>query len=199
MPAPLTPSSRDISYPFLSEVAAIRQRARQHIQRGAAAPAQLATTETVLRLLNEALSIELGRMCRNCGSSYVVGDAMVAGSEHRCLASTRAQHHPVDRIAARIAQLGGTPDFTADTFPGLQQSAHIEYESLADRIEEDLIAEHIAVESYADILHYLGGEDRVTRRLFEALLAKARRRLEKLACTRERLLPKAAAISAPET
>jgi bacterioferritin len=70
---------------------------------------------------------------------------------------------------------------------------------LADRIEEDLIAEHIAVESYADILHYLGGEDRVTRRLFEALLAKARRRLEKLACTRERLLPKAAAISAPET
>jgi bacterioferritin len=76
-----------------------------------------------------------------------------------------------DRIEARITQLGGSPDLNPE---GLASRSHSEYKegtSLVDTIKEDLIAERVAIESYNEIIRFLGEKDPTSRRLMEAILA----------------------------
>ncbi|MEO8751172.1 MAG: ferritin-like domain-containing protein, partial [Casimicrobiaceae bacterium] len=76
-----------------------------------------------------------------------------------------------DQIAERMVQLGGAPDFAPD---GLSRRSHAEYAegtTLASMIREDLVAERIAIDSYREIIQYLGDQDPTTRRMMEAILA----------------------------
>jgi bacterioferritin len=77
----------------------------------------------------------------------------------------------VDRIAERINQLGGTPDFNPQS---LTARAHTEYKTtddLLDMVREDLVAERIVIASYTEIITWLGNGDPTTRRMFEEILA----------------------------
>ena len=52
--------------------------------------------------------------------------------------------------------------------------SHSEYvagDSLVDMIREDLVAERIAIESYSEIVRFLGDRDITTRRMLESILA----------------------------
>src|SRR5205085_6405432 len=85
-------------------------------------------------------------------------------------ANEEQQH--ADQIAERITQLGGAPDFSPD---GLALRSHAEYVeggSLEEMIKEDLIAERIAIDSYREMITYLGDEDPTSRRMMEEILAK---------------------------
>ena len=76
-----------------------------------------------------------------------------------------------DQIAARIVQLGGEPNFSPE---GLLTRSHAEYvegNSLIDMIKEDLVAERIAIDSYREMVTYLGSDDPTTRRMLEGILA----------------------------
>jgi bacterioferritin len=84
--------------------------------------------------------------------------------------SNEEQGH-ADQIAQRIVQLGGAPNFSPE---GLLTRSHAEYvegETLIDMIKEDLVAERIAIDSYRDIIQYLGNDDPTTRRMMETILA----------------------------
>ena len=77
----------------------------------------------------------------------------------------------VDLIAERIVQLGGSPNFSPD---GLTSRSHSEYQegtTLLDMIKEDLVAERIAIDSYTEMIHYVGDQDITTRRMLEGILA----------------------------
>jgi bacterioferritin len=77
-----------------------------------------------------------------------------------------------DRIAERITQLDGTPNFSPD---GLSTRSHAEFvvpEDLASMIEENLVAERIAIDSYREIINYVGDRDTTTKRLLEEVLAQ---------------------------
>ena len=53
--------------------------------------------------------------------------------------------------------------------------SHAEYvpgTSLTEMIREDLVAERIAIESYGEMVRYLGDRDPSTRRMLEGILAK---------------------------
>jgi len=54
-------------------------------------------------------------------------------------------------------------------------------------IKEDLVAERIAVESYAEMVRYLGDDDPTTRRLLEEILAKEEEHADDLRNLIERL------------
>jgi bacterioferritin len=192
--AQLTPPGREVIYPFLSDLAAIRQRARQHIRHCAEIPETNATTEAALRLLNDALEIELGHVCRNCSHLHTGDGTVSAEFGAECPRYSQIARRHVDQIAARIIQLGGKPSFTSNEMAHLRESAYTECDSLADRIEEDLIAEHIVVESYRDILHFLGGQEPITRKLVESILAVAQRRLAELIRMREQMLRESSAV-----
>jgi len=86
-----------------------------------------------------------------------------------------------DLIAARIVQLGGEPNFSPE---GLLTRSHAEYvegESLVDMIKEDLVAERIAIDSYGEMIRYLGNDDPTSRRMLEGILAMEEEHAEDLA------------------
>jgi bacterioferritin len=157
---------------FVSDVKEIRRRARAHMQQGPVAAGYRADRDTVTRLLNEALATELVCVLRYKRHYYVA-----SGIHARSVAEEFAEHAAeeqahADEIAERITQLGGEPDFNPDGLLGRSHSEYVPGEDLLDMIREDLVAERIAIESYADMVRYLGDRDPTTRRMMEEILAK---------------------------
>ncbi len=176
------------SCPFLSEVADIRRRARHYIQEGPVTPSYAAERDAVLRLLNEALATELVCVLRYKRHHFMAGGVVAEAVRAELLQHAYDEQGHADRIAERIVELGGSPNFDTD---GLAQRSHSEYvegETLADMLAEDLIAEHIAIESYREIVQYLGSKDVTTRRLFESILAVEEEHAEDLRSMREDML-----------
>jgi bacterioferritin len=86
-----------------------------------------------------------------------------------------------DRIAERITQLGGQPNFNPE---GLLTRSHAEYvegETLLEMIKEDLVAERIAIDSYAEMVRYIADGDPTTRRMMEGILANEEEHADDLA------------------
>jgi bacterioferritin len=157
---------------FVSDIQALRKRARQHIEEGAVTPGYTANRETVIKVLNEALATELV-----CVLRYKRHHFMAAGIHADSVSSEFSEHAAdeqghADRIAERIVQLGGEPNFSPDGLSSRSHAEYIEGTSLADMIKEDLVAERIAIDSYREIINYLGADDPTTRRLMEEILAK---------------------------
>jgi len=84
--------------------------------------------------------------------------------------ATEEQAH-ADRIAHRITQLGGEPDFNPEGLATRSHSEYVEGSTLEEMIREDLVAERVAIESYGEIIRYLGDNDPTTRRMLEEILA----------------------------
>ena len=156
----------------LTDVQTLRQRARQNIEDGAVTEGYHADRKTVLRLLNESLATELVCYLRYKRHYFMATGlkASVAAAEFLEHATQELQH--ADLLAERIMQLGGEPDFNP---AGLTERSHAEYvagKNLREMITENLVAERIAVDSYREIVVYLGDDDPTTRRLFEEILAQ---------------------------
>ena len=161
-----------MSYVQLTDVQTLRERARQHVENGAVTEGYAADRETVLRLLNEALATELVCNLRYRRHYHMASGlkASVAADEFLEHAEQELEH--ADRLAERIVQLGGAPDFTPE---GLTQRSHAQYVegvNLREMIVENLVAERIAIDSYREIVQYLGEHDPTTRRIFEDILAQ---------------------------
>lgn len=155
----------------LSDVDALRRRARQSIEEGAVTPGYGADRGTVLRLLNEALATELVCTLRYKRHYFTAKGANSASVAAEFLEHAKEEEEHADRIAERIVQLGGDPDFSPH---GLAERSHAEYvsgSSLEEMIRENLVAERVAIESYREIVRYLGDRDPTTRRLMEDILA----------------------------
>jgi bacterioferritin len=157
--------------PFLSDVQAIRKRAREHIEEGAVTAGYQADRDTVLKLLNDALATEIV-----CTLRYRRHYFMAKGIHSKSIADEFLQHSNeeqghADQLAERIVQLGGEPNFSPD---GLLTRSHAEYvegTSLVDMIKEDLVAERVAIDSYREIIQFLGEKDPTSRRVMESILA----------------------------
>ena len=166
---------------FLSSVRELRDRARRHIEQGAVVEGYRAHRPTVLKLLNEALATEL-----ICVLRYKRHYFMADGINAKSVAAEFQQHAAeeqghADEIAARIVQLGGEPNFSPD---GIAERAHAEYKegrNLLDMIREDLVAERIAIESYSEMVAYIGHDDPTTRSMLEGILAMEEEHAEDLA------------------
>jgi bacterioferritin len=157
---------------FVSDLEAIRRRARQHIENGAVTESYQADRETVIRVLNEALATELVCVLRYKRHYY-----MATGIHAQAVADEFAEHakeeqEHADMIAERITQLDGAPDFNPEILAKRSHSQYVEGTSLVDMIREDLVAERIAIESYSEIIRYLGEKDPTSRRVMEEILAK---------------------------
>jgi len=157
--------------PFLSDVQTLRQRARQHIERGAVTEGYQADRDTVLELLNTALATELVCVLRYRRHHFMASGLHAEAAAREFLEHAEEEQEHADRLAARIVQLGGEPDFAPK---GLTKRSHSEYgdaTALREMLREDLIAERIAIESYGEMIRYVGDRDPTTRRLLEDILA----------------------------
>jgi bacterioferritin len=157
--------------PFLTDIQTLRKRAREHLEQGAVTPGYGADRDTVVKLLNEALATELV-----CVLRYKRHFFMATGINAQSVAAEFLQHANeeqahADQIAQRIVQLGGAPNFSPDGLASRSHAEYVEGDNLLDMIREDLVAERIAIDSYREMIAYLGDRDSTTRRMLEGILA----------------------------
>jgi bacterioferritin len=157
---------------FLTDVQEIRRRAREHIEQGAVTPAYRANRDTVIQLLNDALATEIVCVLRYRRHYYMASGLASEAIAQEFLQHANDEQDHADQIAIRITQLGGAPDLNPAGLITRSHSEYVEGESLIDMIKEDLVAERVAIESYGEIIRYVGNDDPTTRRAMETVLAK---------------------------
>jgi bacterioferritin len=156
---------------LLTGVQTLRKRARQRIDEGAVTAGYSADRETVLKLLNDSLATEIVCVLRYRRHHFMAKGIQSKSIADEFLAHSNEEQGHADEIAARIVQLGGEPNFAPDGLVSRSHAEYVEGESLVDMIKEDLVAERIAIDSYREIIQYLGDQDPTTKRMLEGILA----------------------------
>ena len=154
----------------LTDTLTLRNRARHDIERGAVTASYTADRLEVIKLLNEALATELV-----CVMRYRRHYFMARGINSKNIAEEFLQHSNeelghADKLAARIVQLGGEPDFCPDNLTSNSHAEYVAGDTLVDMIAEDLVAERIAVDSYREFVQYLGDKDPTTSKILKEIL-----------------------------
>jgi bacterioferritin len=157
--------------PFLTDIKTLRERARKHIENGAVTDGYTADRETVVKLLNEALATEIVCVLRYKRHYFMASGIHAEGVAAEFLEHANDEQGHADQIAQRIVQLKGEPNFNPE---GLLMRSHAEYvegTTLIEMIQEDLVAERIAIDSYREMITYFANDDPTSRRMLEGILA----------------------------
>lgn len=176
-----------VAKPFLSDIQAIRQRAREHIDRGAITAGYGADRATVINILNEALATEIVCVLRYKRHYYMAAGIHAKSVAAEFLEHANEEQGHADRLAERITQLDGAPDFNPEGLLSRSHADYVEGDDLVDMIKEDLVAERIAIDSYREIVQYLGDDDPTSRRMMEEILAMEEEHAEDLSTLLEEL------------
>jgi len=145
--------------------------ARNNLEDGAMTPAYGPWRDDIVSLLNDALATELVCVLRYRRHHFTADgvDSPKIAEEFMVHANEELGH--ADRLAERIVQLGGKPDFNPK---GLLDRSHADYDDSSDlnaMIRSNLVSERVAVESYRQMIELVGDKDSTTRRLLEDILA----------------------------
>lgn len=173
--------------PFLTDIKLIRSRARSQMQNGAVTEGYSANREKVIEILNEALATEIVCVLRYSYHHYKASGIHAKSVAAEFLEHAQEEQGHASRIAERITQLNGNPNFSPN---GLQSRSHSEYVEggeLVEMIEENLVAERIAIDTYREIIQYLGNDDPTTRRMMEEILANEEEHAEDMHTLLEQL------------
>ena len=148
----------------------IRRRARQNMDEGALTKSYGSDRDTVVKLLNAALATELVCVLRYKRHYYMAQGihSQAVQEEFREHAEEEMEH--AECLAERIVELGGEPDFNPNGIADRSHSEYVEGTDLLDMIEENLVAERIAIDSYRAMIQYIGEGDPSSRRVLEHIL-----------------------------
>ena len=166
---------------FLTDIKTLRERARKHIENGAVTEGYRGDRETILRLLNESLATEIVCVLRYKRHYFMAQGIHAQAVQAEFLEHANEEQQHADQIAERIVQLGGAPNFNPEGLLSRSHAEYVEGGSLVDMIKEDLVAERIAIESYGEIVRFIGDKDPTTRRLMEGILAMEEQHADDLA------------------
>jgi bacterioferritin len=197
MSANLADPQRERVHPFLSSVAEIRSRARLQIAAGAANADRPIERDAVLRLLNAALATELACVVRYRRYCLMTAEAAPEVPKSEFMKRAQEEQGHADQIAAHIVELGGQPNLAASNQSDRGELA--DDELLTDMLAEDLIAERIAIDTYREIIRYLGDQERATRQLIEKIMSAEQGHAEELASLRDEILRRERAAAVANT
>lgn len=176
----------DARKPFLSDVKTLRERARHKMMDGAVTASYELDPGHAVDVLNQALATEIV-----CVLRYKRHAFMARGPNSEPISAEFATHAGeeqahADLICERIVQLGGAPDLNPEGLLSRSHSQYVEGQSLREMVEENLIAERIAIDSYRDMAHWFGAKDSTTRRMLEGILAQEEEHADDMADLLER-------------
>ena len=177
---PNTQKDKNTQRPQLTDIKTLRARAREHIEQGAVTSGYAAERGAVTKLLNEALATELVCVLRYKRHYFMASGIHAAAVAAEFLEHANEEMKHADSLAKRIVELRGEPDFSP---AGLADRSHAEYaegSNLKEMIKEDLIAERVAIESYREMIAYLGDADPTTQRMLKEILASEEEHAEDL-------------------
>lgn len=158
--------------PFVTDIEAIRKRARDHLEEGAVTTNYEGEVDTAIRLLNDAIATEIV-----CVLRYRYHAVVAAGISSDSVKAEFEEHaHDEEQhmlwLAERVNQLGGNPNLSPEHLATRSATQYVEGGDLVAMIKENLVAERIVIEIYRDMIRYFGGKDPTTRILFERILAQ---------------------------
>jgi bacterioferritin len=156
---------------FIESIDVIRARARKNIEDGAVTDGYEADRNVVVSLLNDALATELVCVLRYKRHYFMATGLNALPVAEEFLEHANEEQEHADALAERIVQLGGEPDFSPADLSSRSHSEYVPGETLREMMREDLIAERIAIDTYGQIIRYIGEKDPTTRRLLEGILA----------------------------
>ena len=166
---------------FLSDVKALRSRARDQIMKGAVTPSYAeADRKAIAELLNTALATELVCVLRYKRHYFVTHGIRAKFVSAEFLEHANEEQAHADQLAERIVQLGEDPDLNPATLLSRSHAEYDESTSLREMLAADLIAERIAIESYREMISFIGAKDPTSRRLLESILAQEEEHAEDL-------------------
>ena len=166
--------------PFVSDVAALRKRAREHIDQGAVTDTYGLDAQQVCKVLNDALATEIVCVLRYKRHYFMANGIHAQSVAQEFLQHATEEQGHADELAVRIVQLGGEPNLSPEGMLTRSHSEYVEGKTLRDMLREDLVAERIAIDSYREIVTWLDGKDSTTRRIMEEILAKEEEHAEDL-------------------
>ena len=150
----------------------LRDRARKNIDKGAVTDSYHADRKVVIQKLNESLATEWICVLRYMRHYFMASGMLADSVKGEFIEHAKQEQAHADLIAERIVQLGGEPDLNPAT---LTQRSHAEYQegkNLKDMVRENLIAERIAIDSYRELIDFIGDKDTTTKRMLEHILAQ---------------------------
>lgn len=166
---------------FISDLTALRARARDHMMKGAVTPSYVeADRKAIVELLQTALATEIVCVLRYKRHYYATHGIRAKFVSAEFLEHAGEEQAHADQISERIVQLGEDPDLNPKTLLSRSHSEYDEETSLRAMLEADLIAERIAIESYREMVTFIGAKDSTTRRLLESILAQEEEHAEDL-------------------
>jgi bacterioferritin len=166
---------------FISDLSALRNRAREEIMKGAVTPSYPETDrKAIVELLNTALATEIVCVLRYKRHYYATHGIRAKFVSAEFLEHANEEQAHADQLAERIVQLGEDPDLNPATLLSRSHSEYDEETSLRAMLEADLVAERIAIESYREMINFIGPRDPTSRRLMEAILAQEEEHAEDL-------------------
>ena len=172
---------------LLTDIKTLRERARKHIEDGAVTAGYRAERETVIKLLNEALATEIVCILRYKRHFFMASGINADAVAQEFLQHATEEQTHADQIAARIVQLRGSPNFNPEGLTIRSHAEYVEGNTLVEMIREDLVAERIAIDSYGEMIRYLGDKDPTTRRMLETILAMEEEHADDLSSLLEEL------------
>jgi bacterioferritin len=165
--------------PMQLDLAAI-DAARRSLDQGAVTPNYGPLREDVIRLLNDSLATELVCVLRYRRHHFTAAGLASPKIADEFLVHANEEAAHADRLAQRIVQLGGEPDFSPDSLTRRSHAAYDDSSNLKDMIRANLIAERVAIETYSQIIGLIGDKDSTTRRLLEDILADEQEHADEL-------------------
>ena len=161
-----------------------QQNALNHAKGTAPADAASGTdaswTQGVIKQLNDSLATELVCMLRYRRHHYTAHGLASAKIADEFLVHSQEEAGHADRLAKRIVQLGGQPDFKPDSLSQRSHAAYDDASGLKAMIQANLVAEQNAIENYTQLIRHMGDRDPSTRRLIEDILAVEQQHAEEL-------------------
>lgn len=156
------------------------QAARKSLDDGAVTPAYGPHREAIIKLLNDSLATELVCVLRYKRHHFMATGLASPKIAEEFMVHANEESAHADRIAQRIVQLGGEPDFSPGT---LLERSHADYDASNDlktMVRVNLIAERVAVETYHQMIALIGDKDTTTRRMLEDILAQEEEHADEL-------------------
>jgi bacterioferritin len=154
--------------------------ARRSLDDGAVTPNSGPWREDIVKLLNDSLATELVCVLRYKRHHFTAQGLSSPKIAEEFMVHAQEETGHADRLAKRIVQLGGEPDFSPDS---LTARSHADYDDSTDlkaMIRANLIAERVAIEAYSQIIDMIGDKDPATRRLLVDILTDEQEHADEL-------------------
>jgi len=156
------------------------EAARHSLNHGAVTPNYGPWREDIIKLLNDSLATEVVCVLRYKRHHFTADGLASPKIAEEFLVHANEESAHADRIARRIVQLGGEPDFSPDSLATRSHAAYDDSADLKAMIKANLVAERVAIEAYSQMIALIGDKDSTTRRLLEDILSDEQEHAEEL-------------------